>query len=107
MQEDAEKEISRLLEASRKAIKKTNEDLVKEVEQLLEKSIKKQTELAVVDVVPDPRAEVDVIKSQRWVYATLNSNMEKLNPANQYPSKEQHESLSSEEIKQFTITGVI
>ena len=100
MQEDADKEISRLIEASRKAHKKINEDLVKEVEQLLEKSIKKQTELAVVDVVPDPRAKVDVIKSQRWVYATLNSPMEKLNPAVQCPSKEQHESLSSEEIKQ-------
>ena len=107
MQEDADKEISRLIEASRKAHKKINEDLVKEVEQMLEKSIKKQTELAVVDVVPDPRAEVDVIKSQRWVYATLNSNMEKLNPAVQYPSKEQYESLSPEKISEFTITGVI
>ena len=101
MQEDADKEISRLIVASRKAHKKIDEDLVKEVEQMLEKSIKKQTELAVVDVVPDPRAEVDVIKSQRWVYATLNSNMKYLNPAVQCPSKEQYESLSFEEIKHF------
>ena len=107
MQEDADKKISRMLEASRKTIKKINEDLVKEVEQLLKKSIEEQSELAVMEVVPDPRAKVDVIKSQRWVYATLNSNMEKLNPAVQCPSKEQHESLSFEEIKQFQITGVL
>ena len=74
---------------------------------MLEKSIKKQTELAVVDVVPDPRAKVDVIKSQRWVYATLNSNMKELNPAVQCPSKEQHESLSFEDIRKFTITCVL
>ena len=85
---DADKEISRLLEASRKAIQKINEDMVKEVEQLLEKSIKKQTELAIVDDVPHQRAKVDVIKSQRWVYATLNSPMDQLNPAVQYPGQE-------------------
>ena len=81
MQGDADKEISRLLEASRKTIKKVNEDLVKEVKQLLEKSIEKQSELAVVDDVPHQKAKVDVIKSQRWVYATLNSNREMLNAA--------------------------
>jgi hypothetical protein len=35
IQGDADKEISRLLEASMKAIKKINEDVVKEVKQLL------------------------------------------------------------------------
>ena len=80
MQGDADKVISRLLEASRKTIKKVNEDVVKEVK-LLEKSIEKQSELAVVDDVPHQKAKVDVIKSQRWVYATLNSNMEMLNAA--------------------------
>ncbi len=40
MQEDADKEISRLHEDSRKAIKKINDDLVIKVQQLLEKSIK-------------------------------------------------------------------
>ena len=96
MQEDADKEISRLIEASRKAHKKINEDLVKEVEQLLKKSIEEQSELAVMEVVPDPRAKVDVIKSQRWVYATLDTTIyDFLNPAVQCPSKEQYESLSS------------
>ena len=41
MQGDADKEISRLLEDSRQVIQKVNEDVVKEVQQLLEKSIKK------------------------------------------------------------------
>ena len=69
--------------------------------------IKEQSELAIVDDVPHQGAKLDVIKSQRWVYATLNSTMGKLNPAVQCPSKEQYESLSPEEIKQFTITGVL
>ena len=73
MQEDADKEISRLIEASRKAHKKINEDLVKEVEQLLEKSIKKQTELVVVDFVPDPRAEVDVVPDPRAIMDVIKS----------------------------------
>jgi BMFP domain-containing protein YqiC len=63
MQGDADKEISRLIEASRKAIQKIKEDVVKEVKQLLEKSIKKQTELvSLLD-----------FKAQRWVYATRTS----------------------------------
>ena len=113
MQEDADKEISRLLEDQRKAIQKTNEDskkaiqkinedsrktiqkinedVVKEVQQFLEKSIKKQTELF----------SLLGIGAQRWVYATLNSKMEFLNRGVQYPSRDQHESLSFEDIKQF------
>ena len=67
---------------------------MEEVKQVLEKSIKKQKELAILDDVPHQRAKVDVIKSQRWVHATLNSNMDKLNPAVQFPSQDQFESLS-------------
>ncbi len=74
---------------------------------MLEKSIEKQTELAIADDVPDQRAKVGVVKDQRWVYATLDSTMDKLNPAVQCPSQDQLESLSSQEIEQFTITGVL
>jgi hypothetical protein len=60
-----------MLEDSRKAIQKINEDVLKEVQKLLEKSIKKQTELAPI---------LD-FEAQRWVYASLNSPMVKLKPA--------------------------
>ena len=70
---------------------------MKEVQQFLEKSIKKQTELF----------SLLGIGAQRWVYATLNSKIQYLNRGVQYPSRDQHESLSSEDIKQFQIEGVL
>ncbi len=96
MQGEADKEISRLIQASRKAIQKIKEDVVKEVKQLLEKSIKKQTELvSLLD-----------FKAQRWFYDTRNSPMQILNHGVQFPSQDQCESLLRE-ISKFRITGVL
>ena len=69
MHGEVKEEVKKLREKSAQSIQKVNDDLVKEVKQVLEKSIKKQFEPALL---------LD-ITTMRRVFATQNAQMGSLN----------------------------
>ena len=104
LQENSQNQIQKINEDAAKATQKVNEGVLKEIQLVFEKSIKTQMELEQHHLLPPKQT----ITAQRWLYAKLNGNMDKLNQSAQYPSPEQLNSLGEkDELETFQICGVL